>query len=849
MGWYEVAQDSMRVTTRVITKKIEVAVTRRHVFHGEDPDRSLSRIGEAEGELADLVVLSLAATFERTLRDFMTRRADRLLGGDPLDLAIHAAVVSDIEILAARRSARLRLQGPGRTDRPRPGQADRRLPKLGRARPLDGGASGRQRKPADGLRAAHSLPDRGGHRRSAVKRGGPLGASRPLDGRRSVAENRPTDRPDRARAVGSAATPSVIEGLTSMALRFPARTTRAALPAAALALIAAAAWGDVTYVSPSMTRLKEDVGFLAADAQEGRAPGSKGIEASADHIAAAFKDAGLKPAPGAEGFYQPFSIRGDAALAALPALAFKGPGGQEIAPEKGAFQPLAIGGSATMDGLPVAFAGYGISAKDDAKKLDYDDYAGLDVKGKAVLVIRREPQLDDEKSPFAGKQTTKYAAFVHKVTNAFQHGAAALLIVNDTAGLKGNADQLLRINGAGSEENSPIPVVMLKREEADQLLAAAGQPKLETIEKEIDGDLKPRSRILEGWSLSGSVRVERKGLQTRNVIGVLEGAGPTAEETIVVGAHYDHLGHGGLASGSLAMFSRDIHNGADDNASGTALVIELARRLAKRADPLPRRVVFMAFSGEEKGLLGSRHYVEHPLIPLDKTVMMINFDMVGRLNEKAELTVVGTGSTTGIEEIVDALGAAAGFKIKKVKGMTDGFGGSDHESFYLKNVPILFPFTGLHADYHRPTDDTERINFAGLARIADFGELLLLDLARRPTRPEFTKVAERPKNPHGEGNADPGRVGMGAYLGTVPDYGAEDKGVKLSAVREGSPAEKGGIRGGDVIVGFAGKPISSIYDYTDNLGRAKPGDQVDVVVKRDGKDVTLKVTLGSRPGQ
>jgi len=630
-----------------------------------------------------------------------------------------------------------------------------------------------------------------------------------------------------------------------MRLRAPVRPSRTALTAAAVGLIAAVAWGDVTYVTPSMDRLKQDVGFLAADAQEGRAPGTRGIEASAEYIAQGFQDAGLKPAPGAEGFFQPFSIKGDAALAKPPELAFKGPGGREIKPEKGAFQPLAIGSGGAPEGLPIVFAGYGISARDDARKLDYDDYAGLDVKGKAVLVVRREPQMEDEKSPFGGKQTTSYATFNHKATNAFQHGASALLIVNDQASLKGNEDQLLRINGAGGDENSPIPIVMLKREEADKLLAAAGQPRLEAIEKEIDADLKPRSRILEGWALSTSIQIDRKGVTTRNVIGVLEGAGPTADETIVVGAHYDHLGHGGMTSGSLAMFSREIHNGADDNASGTALVMELARRLGKRADPLPRRVVFMAFSGEEKGLLGSRHYVEHPLIPLSKTVMMINFDMVGRLDPKGELTVVGTGSTTGI---VDALGTAAGFKIKKVKGMTDGFGGSDHESFYLKNVPILFPFTGLHPDYHRPSDDTERINFAGMARIADFGELLLLDLARRPTRPEFTQVVERPRNPHG-GTADPGRVGMGAYMGTVPDYGAEDKGVKLSAVREGSPAEKGGIKEGDVIIGFAGKPVSSIYDYTESLGRAKPGDQVDVVVKRDGKDVTLKITLGSRPGQ
>ncbi len=461
--------------------------------------------------------------------------------------------------------------------------------------------------------------------------------------------------------------------------------------------------------------------------------------------------------------------------------------------------------------------------------------------------------MDDEKSVFAGKQTTTYATFTHKATNAYQHGASAVLFVNDLAGLKGNDDQLLRINGAGSEQNSPIPFVMLTRSQADGLLEAAGQPKLETTERAIDSDLKPRSKELEGWKLAASIEIERLGLKTKNVIGVLEGEGPFSDETIVVGGHYDHLGSGGLTSGSLAPFSRNIHNGADDNASGTATVMELARRLGKRTDPLPRRVVFMAFSGEERGLLGSRHYVEHPLFPLDKTVMMVNFDMVGRLNDKSELTMVGVGSTPGIEEIVDALGSAAGFKVKKVKGMSDGFGGSDHESFYLKKVPVLFPFTGLHNDYHRPTDDTERINFGGMLRIVDYGELLLLDIARRPARPVFL-AAEPPKNPHGgampsSGGSDPARAGNGAYLGTVPDYGAEDKGVKLADVREDSPASRGGIRGGDTIIGFAGKPISSIYDYTDSLGRQKPGDKVEVVVKRDGKDVTLQVTLGSRPGQ
>jgi hypothetical protein len=634
-----------------------------------------------------------------------------------------------------------------------------------------------------------------------------------------------------------------------MGPRLDSFATRAGLTVAALALIAALAWSDSPYINPSEARLKADVTFLAADAQEGRAPGTKGIEASADYIAASYKESGLKPAPGANGFFQPFTIKGSAKLEEPTSLAFKMPGGKEEVEATDAYRPLAIGSGGKVEGLPIVFAGYGISAVDPSKKLDYDDYAGIDVKGKAVLIIRREPQLDDEKSPFGGKQTTLYATFNHKATNAFQHGAEAVLLVNDQAGLKNGKDTLISFKGAGDEENSPIPFLVIERSVADTLLTSAGQPKLETLEKEIDAELKPKSRLLEGVTLDASIKISRKAIETKNVVGVLEGSGPFADETIIVGGHYDHLGTGGAENpGSMAIFNRTgIHNGADDNASGSSLVMELARRLAKRADPLPRRIVFMAFSGEEKGLLGSRNYVEHPLYPLDKTIMMVNLDMVGRLNDKSALTVMGLASSPGVEEIVDALGADAGFKIKKIKGVSDGFGGSDHESFYEKDIPVLFLFTGAHSDYHTPNDDSEKINYAGMARIADITEVFLLDVARRQTRPRFTKSAVPAGNPHG-GAVDPGRIGMGAYLGTVPDYGAEDKGVKLSAVREGSPAEKGGIKGGDVIISFDGKPITTIFDYTDSLGRAKPGDKVDIVVKRDGKDVTLKITVGSKPG-
>ncbi len=231
--------------------------------------------------------------------------------------------------------------------------------------------------------------------------------------------------------------------------------------------------------------------------------------------------------------------------------------------------------------------------------------------------------------------------------------------------------------------------------------------------------------------------------------------------------------------------------------------------------------------------------------------MMINFDMVGRLNDESELTMVGTGSTPGLEALVDALGKGDGFKIKKVKGMTDGFGGSDHESFYLKQIPVLFPFTGVHTDYHRPSDDTERINFAGMARIADLGELLILDFARRLTRPEWAGGTAPPSDPHAGGVLDPGqaRTGTGAYLGTMPDYGGGENGLKLADVREDGPAAKAGLKAGDVIIGFGGKPVANVNDYTTLLYATKPGDKVDVVIKRGDKELTIPVTIGTRPGQ
>jgi Peptidase family M28/PDZ domain/PA domain len=603
------------------------------------------------------------------------------------------------------------------------------------------------------------------------------------------------------------------------------------------------ATATVPGLTPAETRLKADVSFLAADAREGRAPGTKGIEAAALYIAETFKQYALKPAPGADGYFQKFPLTGRPRLGEPMELAVGEPDGKILKAEpKTEFSPLAIGSSGSVEHLPIVFAGYGITAKDSALKLDYDDYAGIDVQGKAVLIIRREPQQDRDDSPFAGKKTSDYATFRHKATNAFQHGAAIVLLVNDLFGLGGDKDKVLGLVSGGPEAITKLPFAMLGRDFADKILTAAGEPKLAELEKQIDGDLKPRSRLLRGVELSAKLTIDRPSVETKNVLGVLEGSGPLAGQTVIIGGHYDHLGRGGLMSGSLAFLSSDIHNGADDNASGTALVMEIARRLGARRDPLPRRVVFMAFSGEERGLLGSQYYVEHPLYPLASTVMMVNFDMVGRLNGKNELTMIGTGTTPGIDALVDVLGKTAGLTIKKVTGMTDGFGGSDHQSFYAKNIPVLFAFTGIHSDYHRPSDDSDRINYSGMARIADYLELIVLDLVRRPDRPAFTKLSAPGRNGRQTQSAS---AGMSVTLGVMPDYADEAKaGMKITGVREGGPADKAGLKGNDSIIRIGGKPIATIYDYMESMKGYKPGDKVEVVVRRDGAEVKLQVNLG-----
>jgi hypothetical protein len=322
----------------------------------------------------------------------------------------------------------------------------------------------------------------------------------------------------------------------------------------------------------------------------------------------------------------------------------------------------------------------------------------------------------------------------------------------------------------------------------------------------------------------------------RNVIARLEGADPAlAAEVVVIGAHYDHLGHGG--SGSLAPDRAAIHNGADDNASGVGALLSIAERLLQQGSRPARSVVFLAFTGEESGLLGSAYYVQHPsAAPLERTRAMLNLDMVGRLGEQP-LVVYGIGTADEWEAMVTEKSAALALPVTL---QPDGYGPSDHTSFYARDIPVLHFFTNVHDDYHRPSDTWEKIDRQGVERVAELVAAIAGDVAARPAPLALRRGAGKPP---AERQA---AAGNGAYLGTIPDYSPADYGVRLSGVRADSPGAAAGFEPGDVIIRFGGKEVADLYVYTDVLREHRPGDRVEIVVLRDGKETTLHAVLGQR---
>jgi Peptidase family M28/PDZ domain len=449
-----------------------------------------------------------------------------------------------------------------------------------------------------------------------------------------------------------------------------------------------------------------------------------------------------------------------------------------------------------------------------------------------VIVLRREPQVSDPNSRFNGTQNSAYAYFTAKELNASLHKVAAMILVNDAQTAASPAgDAVMRVAEAGASlAKSKVPTIFCSRSVIDPLVQKSTGKSLSELQADIDSSGSPKSVVLKDVKASGEVDITSKDLIARNVVGFLPGKGALAEEYVVVGAHYDHVGMGGM--GSLAPGTVAIHNGADDNGSGTTALLEVARHLSLDQSLDRRGIIFIAFSGEERGLLGSKHYVRSPRWPLEKTVTMVNMDMVGRLTD-GSLTIYGTGTAEGFDPLVDKLNETSKFKLDK---QAAGFGPSDHSSFYEFDIPVFHFFTGLHNDYHRPSDDFEKINFDGVLQIADMVNRLVVDLATRPDRPKLLKITDV---------ADVGRANARrrVTLGIQMDTNA--KAVVVQEVTEGGGAAVAGIMPGDTILKIGETEVANATEMRRALNSKKAGDTVEVTIKRGTEEVKLQVKLGS----
>ena len=571
----------------------------------------------------------------------------------------------------------------------------------------------------------------------------------------------------------------------------------------------------------------DHVKFLASPEMHGRGTGTPELNKAAKYIARHFKTYGLKPVAGS--YIQPFQVTSEAKLGGANKFVWKNGAGKAALVSEQDFVPLNFSSAGRMSGQLV-FAGYGITAPE----YNYDDYAGLDVKDKIAVVLRREPQEYDEKSVFAGKNYTRHAQFDSKAINAKMHGAKGVIILTDL----GAGSALEKFGRTAGPASVGIPFVMLRSDAADKWFTAAGK-NLGEIVAEIDKDLKPRSFAFPAsMDADVNVDVQRKARMTQNVMGYLPGE---TDEYVVIGAHYDHLGLGEQFSMAPSM-AGTTHPGADDNASGTSGVLELARYFGSRPKQ-KRGILFLTFAGEELGLLGSSFYVNHPKLPLGKAAAMINMDMIGRIRDgKVYIGGFGTGST--FKATLDELKTESELHFDFSEQI--GYGSSDHTSFTTQQVPVLFFFSGLHGDYHKPSDTWDKIDGGEAVKLLTFIAGVTARIEGAPERPQYVRVMPTSPTAPAGSRASGGSTGYGPYFGSIPDFAEPPTGVHFADVRDGSPAAKAGLKAKDIMVGFDGKPVQNLQDFTYLLRSKKPGDEVEVNVLRGNEKLSVKVLLTER---
>jgi hypothetical protein len=609
------------------------------------------------------------------------------------------------------------------------------------------------------------------------------------------------------------------------------------LPLVATLFAATARADDETDAKAALKRVSYDVQFLASDELKGRGVGTEGIETAAKYIVDEYKKVGLESGVADGSYRQLFEVNlGRQLVKDSVKVVLTGPQGKELVLECGkSCQPMAVGGDSALKEAQLVFVGYGIKADEH----NYDEYKNVDVKDKVVVLIRIEPQQQKDDSVFAGKEHSDYARVSNKVQAAEDAGAAGIILVNDgVSAPTDDKDTLLAFDELG--RSGKLPFVQIKRETLNEMLAVSPIPNptgghfesLAEIEEHIDANLEPISASLSDWTLNFDCRFDSVKAKTANIVGVLRGEGPLADEYVVIGGHYDHLGFGEIGS---RAGRREIHNGADDNATGTAAVMELARRYAKYDKKPKRTVVFICFSAEERGLLGAAHYCnQEALFDLSKTVAMINYDMIGWLRD-GKLTVFGSGCGSTFEAVLDE--AAKGSKLVLSK-VPSPFAGSDHMPFYQKNVPVMFLHTGLTDTYHTPEDDFNTLNMSGALDVIDFSEKMIWNLVNRDDKPEFVSA-------EGGGQARP------SFFGVRLDYSDTKDGLKILSFAPESPAQKAGLAVGDLVLEVAGKKITERSELQAILRENKPGTSIAVKYKRAAEEKSVDVQLGeppSRPG-
>jgi hypothetical protein len=600
--------------------------------------------------------------------------------------------------------------------------------------------------------------------------------------------------------------------------------------------ISAVALGIGLHAQTSTTRAYVET--LASPRLEGRLAGSNGERLASEYIVAELQKIGAKPLSGRQDFRLPFEF-----------TAGTKDGGSKIslsfAPKNGVIGGAVFGGvngrspvralsfsdNGEVEG-PVVFAGYGIVVP-EGQGFGYDSYATLDVKDKIVVVLRYFPE---DAEPKTKGILARYADLRYKAMAARQHGAKAMIVV--TGPRSPNAGELAPMTFDTAIAGSGIVAVSITGEVATKLFDAVPDTPLADSQKSLD-DANPHATgfALPGVTVHLHAQVEREQRTGHNVVAYLPATAPVsnvAKPWVAIGAHYDHLGHG-EAGNTLA--SKDeagkVHVGADDNASGSAAVLAVAATLAKQ--PRRRNVLVALWSGEELGLIGSAAFVAAPPVPLDAIAAYLNFDMVGRMQDN-KLTVQAAGTSPVWAKLLEQTNIAAGFDLVVQE---DPYQPTDVASFNLASIPSLSFFTGTHADYHKPSDTADKIDYEDLDRIVAFAASIVRKIEDAIDPPSFSKVQQQMQ---GGG----GRAGVRIYTGTIPDYSSEAKGLLLGGVVGGGPAEEAGLRKGDIIVEIAGQTIANIYDYTYALDILKIGQPSKVVYMRAGKRMETTLTPAAR---